>query len=829
MAGRDNRAMAQQLHGDISLEKPYQYESVSADEMPDVHPAQRPQAKTLPEATVFSHPLPPIARPSHQWKPRYFRRRTLTLFFLLFLAIIAALQALRAVSRRNDGLGTSHAGLHYLWTYGPVAFLTLVAALWSRVEYQTRMMAPWVRLSKRPGPADQTLLLDYVSMAWPMALYKSIAHRDAAVAAATAVSVLIKVLIILSTGLITLTSTRVTLSSVDIVLEDTFITEPVPNNMASSLPYHVMQGLLSGNISFPPGMSKDFAYQTTSLSNLDISAETEVTVDALENDLHCQPADLTLHYSTPINTVYRNKSNFTVSVPGCSAYFETPGSRMTQANTSTARFALIDRGQCKETTGNEGRRLLVLFGLLNYTVDYSQSLGTYKDGNEFYEIVGTMINSTQLLCEPTYNITQVNVVRNGTQGTDIVNKVPGAAKKTIDSITGWNIMDAQFDAFLPNIQRDTSNGIPADKFINISQTPIEVTASPHMQMALNKYFAENVTLASLYEPPVLQGVVETYYRQIGAIVAKQRVMMETSEPKPTTKGSVTAYKNRLLVREWSTQLMAGITAICAVLSVVILFACPKKGILPRSPASLAGTAALISRSPDVLGMLRDAGAADEKAFRRYLGSSDFAAGPSHDRGGYQIHRIEHTPEYDSPHFPQYEAKNMHPTILHFASRSGLCLLMIGLVLALELTLRRSKEKQCLAYAEPDGYIHYAWTAIPAIVFGLLAMVISITDFEIRTILPYASLKKGVTGEEFVKLDYLDRSLPGRLYRQVKMNSISGFSASLTVLLGSFFTIFAGALFQAHPSSTSSPIELTPLTSFPQSVSGYSASGYTGVW
>ena len=64
--------------------------------------------------------------------------------------------------------------------------------------------APWIRLSKGPAKAEKTLLLDYLNMLQPVAVVRGVQNRDFAVACTSAVTLLLRILIVLSTGLITL-------------------------------------------------------------------------------------------------------------------------------------------------------------------------------------------------------------------------------------------------------------------------------------------------------------------------------------------------------------------------------------------------------------------------------------------------------------------------------------------------------------------------------------------------------------------------------------------------------------------------------------------------
>ncbi|GAW11362.1 hypothetical protein ANO14919_007060 [Xylariales sp. No.14919] len=102
------------------------------------------------------------------WRPFYLQRAVLLGFIFVFILLIVTIELLLAMSNRNSGIATGRSTEHYLWTYGPTAFLTVVAAVWARTEYQSKLVAPWIHLaqnhqSKHAIPASRTLLLDYIS------------------------------------------------------------------------------------------------------------------------------------------------------------------------------------------------------------------------------------------------------------------------------------------------------------------------------------------------------------------------------------------------------------------------------------------------------------------------------------------------------------------------------------------------------------------------------------------------------------------------------------------------------------------------------------------
>ncbi|KAE8337371.1 hypothetical protein BDV24DRAFT_154440 [Aspergillus arachidicola] len=138
------------------------------------------------------------------WRPFYLRRRILLIFVIAFCGIIAALEVLNHISQVNYGIASSVEGRHYLWTYGPTAILTVVAAFWSRVEFQVKQHAPWQSMQGKPEVAEKSILLDYITPLHPFTVIKAFKNRHFAVAAGATSSMLLTLLIIFSTGLFSL-------------------------------------------------------------------------------------------------------------------------------------------------------------------------------------------------------------------------------------------------------------------------------------------------------------------------------------------------------------------------------------------------------------------------------------------------------------------------------------------------------------------------------------------------------------------------------------------------------------------------------------------------
>lgn len=756
--------------------------------------------KALPQVATSSSGVPRMT-----WRPVYLRTRILGAFCMVFALMVVTLEILILVSNRNNGIASGVPGDHYLWTYGPTALLTAIAALFSRVEYQSKLIAPWQRISKQPAAAYKSLLLDYVSQFQPFALYRSLRNGDFMVSAATAVSILLKIMIILSTGLVTLSLTTVDEKAIPMVLQNNFLDDDTSLKSAGTLPRYFMEGLLNDTVDYPPGISEDFAFQTVE-SGLPTTAQIQVTLDGLTNSLVCELASLELNEARQAGFYNRiGMTNLTITAPNCEiAEVEIRGPNDADEDELpySPLFGQFSEVQCDGTTDDEGKRVLVWFGQIEWFTDDTVSSNCTRrcSGSQTR---GRLLNSTQLLCKPAYDISKVDLVKNGTETQTVALSRPSTTpNRTLDHITPWSIMRAHYESF----DSDISGSSWRESF-KLGDETIDV--DPYTRILLDGQLPAGANTSSLYNPNLLEGMAQAYYRQFGAIIARQSLMQ--TGPINTT-GSALVLRNRLMVRSWSGQWMAGLAAVCLLFTLMTVLMAPKHGILPCSPNALSGVSALVSHSPELLIMLRDAGDADSKALSRALESMTFQSGFVHTTFSRPPQfAIQNTADIDADKetqpFQQSRSSHSHPRLLHPWTRLILCVVLFAVVAALEVTLHESKSKDGLGDVGNDTYIHYLWTTMPAVLLEGLVLIISSMDFNIRSLAPYIILNNVVTIDVFMNLELLDMSTPWAMYKEAGLRSFGALATTTTLLVASFFTIFSSSLFQATSLPETSSIAL----------------------
>ncbi|TGJ82386.1 hypothetical protein E0Z10_g6379 [Xylaria hypoxylon] len=467
---------------------------------------------------------------SLSWRPVYLRRIVLFSFITIFILNIVTIESLLAVLSKNNGIATANSTDHYLWTYGPTAFFTGIAALWGRTEYQSKLVAPWIRLSKnrrlkQTVSASRTLLLDYVSQFSLFAIFYSLRNRDFIVFVALTVSIIIKILVVLSSGLISLELTNITQDSYPMVLETSFVDSNARLARTSELAWYILTGLESLNLTVLEGISREYAFQSPRMNLSDV-AETRVITDGLRSSLQCEPVQLNLTGTqfqgliTPGLFVNISSTDYNV------ISLAIQGMDLVEPENNSKFLGAFQRIQCDSIEGVDGRRIAVLFAQssLNTSHDY-----TFWNGEVHPPVE---INSTQLLCIPTYAIDRVQVIQNGTQTTVV--PVQGTPSRMLNSVTAWDIMDAHFtaagwgDTEVDGLYQSTA-GSAAD-------STIPLYADNLFDTALKYCFAPDSPAVVLFDSTVLQRTFEVYYRQISAIVSKTSLMEPAVE---NVFGSVT--------------------------------------------------------------------------------------------------------------------------------------------------------------------------------------------------------------------------------------------------------------------------------------------------
>lgn len=149
----------------------------------------------------------------------------------------------------------------------------------------------WIDLRRKKSTDDVDFMLDYTSMMLPTVIFRSFRQKHYLVFAVCIVSVLLKVQILLASGLFSLEVVPVRLYNDIRTLNvfnasafegDTQDILQVPNSSS----YYILRVIHDFNTSYPFGVAKEAAYQISEPRGT-IDTPITVTVDGFFNDIRC--------------------------------------------------------------------------------------------------------------------------------------------------------------------------------------------------------------------------------------------------------------------------------------------------------------------------------------------------------------------------------------------------------------------------------------------------------------------------------------------------------------------------------------------------------------
>ncbi|RVD83704.1 uncharacterized protein DFL_005483 [Arthrobotrys flagrans] len=257
------------------------------------------------------------------WMPLVLRPWSLLIFLLVFIGIFITLIGLYVRSKRDQGLSNERESRHYLWIYGPTAVFIVLAAFWRHLDYQIKLLMPYVELANGPKHAKLTVMLDYISPFQPVAFWHACKNRHWLVIISATGFAMLKIAVIFATGLFILQGTALQTADNDLLSYQTQFSaagfDPYLDARASLTVF----GAAALNLSYPAGTSRNSAIQTfTNFGNvsLDNIASISVPADVFSAKLDCQPARLEwiddrdlVNEITPLSQFYST----TAFVPGC--------------------------------------------------------------------------------------------------------------------------------------------------------------------------------------------------------------------------------------------------------------------------------------------------------------------------------------------------------------------------------------------------------------------------------------------------------------------------------------------------------------------------------
>ncbi len=771
------------------------------------------QFQRVTTALMKSENQPYQAYAKHEWRPLYLRRWVLLSCSLLCVSLIIAVEILSWYSTKNNGLAESNNHVHYLWTYGPTAILTVIGAIWTRTDYQAKMTAPWNRLAQGPAVAKKTLLLDYIDPLPPVSVIRAIKNGDFGVAAAATIALLWSLVIVFSASLINLTPTDSNRTTVLVDLTTRFKNDSAALKDARSLSYYNMLGLQEANLTFPEGISGEYVYQKFNGRTIPPTTELQVTVDGFSASLVCEEASYYVYLASWIDTGYPYL-NFTMASSSCQITSGWFGPEyLGDSETYYSRFGT---GSCQNSSNADDQRIAVTFGSLRYggSTDDIPFPGSPVDAN--------ITRSVNLLCRPTYMVDKVDVVKNGS---NILSLTPSSSPRPtkLGNVHAWNITQALIHSTYNPLTAGSVNEdgllLHAQTF-NASDMPIDV--DPHMYLVLSQQSRAPPSSATLLNTSFLRDLMIPYYQTYAAFIVHDLL---TEAVSTESTGQAVIYQQRLLVNATAAHVMAAIIAVAVLLFGVVMITMPDVSVLACAPSNISGVAKLASHSDPVIRRLKGLGRSNSKTIATRLKDSGYMTsvqdGDAFHQGYFEITETNSLAEGADAKVEN--SPLISPVILQAWSRAVISVLVLGIIGALEATLQVSQRNNGIGVV-PVGspYLHYSWTTVPALILTGISLVYGAMDSNIRKLTPYVNLSRGSTSMLSVGLDLSDLGVPRMLLREIRTRSFAALGGTLAALIASLLATFSSSLFVLNnvPSVVTAQLRTT------SSINNDSSANYT---
>ncbi|KAI0403302.1 hypothetical protein F4802DRAFT_572366 [Xylaria palmicola] len=718
-----------------------------------------------------------------RWRPSFLTRRSICIFLAILVLLIAALEAIWIISQRNRGLASSNASLHYLWTYGPSAILTSISAFWACVDYEAKAIVPWLRKEKASKKPYEHLTIDYISMFILVVPFRSLARRDFLVAACATVSLLFRLLIVISSSLITLTHTTV---SEPVILQTRFVDDSARLSTSGLLPLFNTVGRKSYGLPWLDGTSDYFAYQSIRLP-LENVTEFQAVTEGLSFGLECQDTviDGFAINPTPGTTLSLGTINTTFSInissPGCNSQildsFLDYGLSNLTGSPPSRDFGFLQAVRCADTSpSTDGdRRLAWVFGLVNYTV-------TQVNSTFLYDWTTPKIQS--LICQPKYDISDITIARKGNSPPKI-SLAENPRNRSLAHVQAWHIMDNILNAHNKGFNSDSWDDYLAVLNL-VSYLELQDIDGPIVGMHLDDItnvitglFNESFSdAASFFNATSLQSALQQYCRLYTTFLVHESLMEPAADP---AAGTVSFQQQRLIVQTVACQVMVGLCIASILGLLAVLYMVPQASVFSGDPGTITGMAALADS--EITLFPRGFGALQHSSLQKALLSN---SNPDPQPPQEKTHRKG----ADRPLSRFYQ-----PVVLHPLSRGAVFLLAIGILIVLEVLLRQSEANQGIGDIKDQTYIHYLWTALPAIVLTLLGLYFSSVDSELRALSPLESLSRRATsGHASLNLRLLGRLYPHTVFKEIRTRKFAAAFATTCSLAASLLPITAGSLF-----------------------------------
>ncbi|PGH08564.1 hypothetical protein GX51_01083 [Blastomyces parvus] len=769
------------------------------------------------------------------WTPFWLRKPTLFGFVILFIVLWIALIVLWLFVKRNNGLEIVPTSSRYLWRFFPVAVMVIVAGLWRQVDYHCKAAYPWHEMRKGLASAGKSMALDYISDWQVNTFLKAIKSGHHSVAASAFGSVLLKVALIFSTGLLVSAPTTLIDTSYPLFMttrldgedwaakalasEQEFVLSAMPNSI------HAFFGVSTAGVLDPTGSKSGLVFPTFGLHKSH-PATRRVTsmsthVDVLVPLPICELTDTIVQPTAALN-VFSNVTTGGIIHLG----IESATCRLGFNNYSKVSVRMKN----PRTEICEPRELVADMQRVNCTKRSFQSPESvpFDEENGDFRWLLTISDIRYSQTFAPSSIPQLNA----TEWSRDVKQVTAILCKPQYTIVGGNMTYGNYDSGAPphielqspkerpsivNIERVTSSTLNgailqslragAQIFGPINPQPETVSsndgANTLFQLMVKTSKGE-LTLEKFLDGETMKKAFQRVYTGITSQFAQQNLLVPTSED---ITGIVVYIEDRLHFVVISLWVMLASFVSLSVLTIIILFTGPS-AIAPRDPGSIAAQATIFVGSNDLQSLLQDTGHLSDRGIRDKVRNYTFRTST------YRSFRI--TARYrlresiTSVDEQAVETSGFWKPLAARRFMLALTYIMPMLAIAvLEIMQQLSNRNQGLMTVHTEK-----WKYLPQYLCALLAVGIASLynnlDFTVAMFTPFEALRKGnVTAKRSILTHLLGKIPPVALWEAVGARHIGAVFSIIAAFVASFLVMIVSgswdidvSVVQSHPAVAS---------------------------
>lgn len=700
-------------------------------------------------------------------------------------------------------------------------------------------------MQQRPGAGDQTLLIDFISANMLVAVWRACKSRYWAMLLAIGGSILLRLIIIFSTGLLILEPAIMIDKKAPVASIAQFDSQSFQSSLtsdttagnssrlgAAAMTYY---GILKYDLPYPNGTLANAAYQSVApLKPLPPGATMIVDVIGFYPELDCELAKVDASIRPSLLVTTDVDLDVTFSVRNCSLDHSwanvicDPSRASCPERGITGLWGLINKGDGCVASADD---MIAAFAVADIRYEQTKvpEYSSVSPGNSPWTIYSSTLTLSSLqasaspsaglekqnlqhianlagvLCRPHYSL------RNSTLSVSSFGAIdqlkpnltvhPGARETQLFGVNGSSVMNAIWKSFLngpaytdsqPNFT--SSTGAAPDNGIMYNL----------MMMVQGHSKPE-----TLLDPEILMRSARSVYQAVASQVALTGLIPNNE----TVIGEIKYPEYRIQVKILPVWLMSSgfVLMMCVCGSLLLL---RPKDVVSRDPTSLAAMAAILTTSQKLNRRLLNMGHANLSSFRKRLSGSLYITTIKRaDRNPAEFYIDErrqpsNLQEFRSSPSLFQSPEWWQPRTLQLPFLVVISLVIVSLIAALEIFQRISDRNNGVRDTKSDSKTHFASNVLPAAVLSIIDILFGSVDSNTRLFAPYKMLvKNGAPAYQSIVSQYNGKNSVFVMIKALKHRHVMIIFSAFGATLASYLTIIVSGLYTVDDVPTTTYIEL----------------------